>query len=69
MAAARTRRTMKIIVMTRSLAARPPRREAISSRDPLKMITEAVATTVLRFTSERCPRGRFGVARAAGAET
>jgi hypothetical protein len=70
MAAARTRRTMKIIVMTRSLAARPPRREAISSRDPLKMITEAVATNALGHTPERTDllEGSRGP-EAAGAET
>jgi hypothetical protein len=45
MAAARTRRTAKMIIMTRRLATRNPNRHTIR-RDQLKMITEAVATSV-----------------------
>jgi hypothetical protein len=40
MAAARTRRTVKMIIMTRTLATGNPSRHTIS-RDQLKMITEA----------------------------
>jgi hypothetical protein len=72
MAAARTRRTVKMIIMTRTLACRNPGRQPISpSRDPLKMITEAVATNY-RSRLQRLSATsvtRFGEAQLAGAET
>jgi hypothetical protein len=72
MVVARTRRTVKMIIITRRLACRNPGRQPISpSREPLKMITEAVATNdrsrLQRLSATSVTR--FGEAQPAGVET